>query len=64
MDISKASSGYSVDNSPAVPTGLSIVQISNGLELNWNVIEDLDFQYYKIERSTNETFESHEVFYK
>ena len=64
MDISKASAGYSVDNiNPAVPTGLSIVQVSNGLELSWNVIEDLDFQYYKIERSTNESFESHEVFY-
>ena len=64
MDISKASAGYSVDNiSPAVPTGLSIVQVSNGLELSWNVIEDLDFQYYKIERSTNESFESYEVFY-
>ena len=64
MDISKASAGYSVDNiNPAVPTGLSIVQVSNGLELSWNVIEDLDFQYYKIERSTNESFESYEVFY-
>ena len=49
MDISKASAGYSVDNiNPAVPTGLSIVQVSNGLELSWNVIEDIDFQYYKL----------------
>ena len=64
MDISKASAGYSIDNiNPAVPTGLSIVQVSNGFELSWNVIDDVDFQYYKIQRSTNESFESHEVFY-
>lgn len=46
-----------------MPTGLSIVQVSNGLELSWNVIDNVDFQYYKIQRSTNESFESHEVFY-
>ncbi|MAV69302.1 MAG: hypothetical protein CMG04_00605 [Candidatus Marinimicrobia bacterium] len=56
--------GYSVDNiDPGIPQGLSLQWISNGIQLNWSQSQDNDFQYFIVQRSTDESFQFIENFY-
>ena len=49
--------GYSVDNiAPGVPNSLMAMVLEDGIELTWSPIVDEDFQYYLLEKSTNESF--------
>jgi len=56
-------SGYSVDNiAPGVPQGLMAVLIEDGIQLTWEMSADEDFQYYMLEKSSDEAFTEPEVF--
>jgi len=56
-------SGYSVDNiAPGVPQGLMAVLVDEGIQLTWEMSADEDFQYYMLEKSSDEVFTEPEVF--
>jgi hypothetical protein len=56
-------SGYSVDNiAPGVPQGLMAVLVDDGIQLTWEMSADEDFQYYMLEKSSDEAFTEPEVF--
>ena len=51
--------GYSVDNiAPGVPEGLMAMVLEDGIELSWSPSVDEDFQYFLLEKSTDESFSS------
>jgi hypothetical protein len=55
--------GYSVDNiAPGVPQGLMAVIVDDGIQLTWEMSADEDFQYYTLEKSSDEAFTEPEVF--
>jgi predicted outer membrane repeat protein len=50
--------GYSVDNiAPSTPSGFMAQGGEGGIQLIWNSIQEEDFQYYAIYRSTQENFD-------
>jgi hypothetical protein len=52
---SPVDSGYSVDNvAPAPPTGMSGVQVANGLEISWAPSSDPDFSYFVLSKGASE----------
>jgi len=57
--ISEPDSGYSIDNlAPGVPENFSISYTTGvGNQLSWNECQDEDFQYFRVYRSTQGTFE-------
>jgi hypothetical protein len=56
-------SGYSVDNiAPGVPQGLMAVLVDDGIQLTWEMGADEDFQYYILEKSSDESFTEPQVF--
>ena len=49
--------GYSVDNiAPGAPNGLMAMVLEDGIELFWSPSVDDDFQYFLLEKSTDESF--------
>ena len=49
--------GHSVDNiAPGVPNGFMAMVLEDGIELSWSPSADEDFQYYLLEKSTDESF--------
>ena len=49
--------GHSVDNiAPGVPNGFMAMVLADGIELSWSPNADEDFQYYLLEKSTDESF--------
>ncbi len=55
--------GYSTDNiAPGVPQGLMAVLVDEGIQLTWEMSADEDFQYYMLEKSSDEAFTEPEVF--
>ena len=55
--------GYSVDNiAPGVPQGLMAVLVDDGIQLTWEMSADEDFQYFILEKSSDEAFTEPEVF--
>jgi len=56
-------SGYSIDNiAPGVPQGLMAALVDDGIQLTWEMSADEDFQYYMLEKSSDEAFTEPEVF--
>jgi len=56
-------SGYSLDNiAPGVPGGLMAVIAEDGIQLSWEMSDEEDFQYFVLEKSTEEAFTDAEVF--
>jgi len=54
---SNPDSGYSVDNlSPTPPNGLAALFSVNGIELNWDALEEADLKYYSVYRSHTSYF--------
>jgi len=50
-------SGYSIDNiAPEVPEGLIAVVLDDGIQLSWDLSNDEDFQFFILEKSTDEGF--------
>ncbi|MBI5215378.1 MAG: T9SS type A sorting domain-containing protein [Ignavibacteriae bacterium] len=50
-------SGYSLDNLvPTVPVGVGARMVSGGVELRWEISEELDFNYYAVYRGTTPNF--------
>ena len=61
--ISETATGYSVDNiAPGVPQGLMAVLVDEGIHITWEMSADEDFQYYMLEKSSDEAFTEPEVF--
>jgi len=55
--------GYSTDDiAPGVPQGLMAVLVDEGIHLTWEMSADEDFQYYMLEKSSDEAFTEPEVF--
>jgi len=55
--------GYSLDNiAPGVPGGLMAVLVDEGIQLTWEMSADEDFQYYMLEKASDEAFTDPEVF--
>ncbi|MFL2994659.1 MAG: hypothetical protein ACJZ1Y_03500 [Candidatus Neomarinimicrobiota bacterium] len=55
--------GYSVDNiAPGVPQGLMAMFLEEGIHVSWEVSVDEDFQYFILEKSSDEVFTDPEVF--
>jgi hypothetical protein len=53
--------GYSVDNlPPGVPTGFAAAIGASGIELVWDISSDEDFQYFRLDESTDENFGSYQ----
>ena len=53
--------GYSVDNlPPGVPTGFTAAIGGSGIELVWDISSDEDFQYFRLDKSTDENFGSYQ----
>jgi len=56
-------SGYSTDNiAPGVPQGLMALHVDDGIQITWEMSADEDFQYYMLEKSSDEAFTEPEVF--
>ena len=56
-------SGYSLDNiAPGVPEGLMAVIVEDGIQLSWEMSDEEDFQYFVLEKSTDEAFTEPEAF--
>ena len=56
-------SGYSTDDiAPGVPQGLMAVIVNDGIQLTWEMSADEDFQYFMLEKSSDEVFTEPEVF--
>ncbi|MEC9456824.1 MAG: T9SS type A sorting domain-containing protein, partial [Candidatus Neomarinimicrobiota bacterium] len=47
---------------PGVPQGLMAVLVDEGIHLTWEMSADEDFQYYMLEKSSDEAFTEPEVF--
>ena len=57
--ISQQDSGYSVDNiAPSIPTNFTIAAVDDGFNLYWDEVQDLDFQYYLIDKSADSLFQT------
>jgi len=55
--------GYSTDDiAPGVPQGLMAVVVNEGIQLTWEMSADEDFQYFMLEKSSDEAFTEPEVF--
>jgi len=55
--------GYSTDDiAPGVPQGLMAVLVDEGIHITWEMSADEDFQYYMLEKSSDEAFTEPEVF--
>jgi hypothetical protein len=55
--------GYSTDDiAPGVPEGLMAVLVDDGIQLTWEMSADEDFQYFILEKSSDETFTEPQVF--
>ena len=53
--------GYSVDNlPPGVPTGFTAAIGGSGIELVWDISSDEDFQYFRLDKSTDQNFGSYQ----
>lgn len=62
MEYSDPFEGYSVDNLvPGVPEGLLVSLLPESIELTWESVTDLDFNYYNVYRSTESGFDPSEL---
>ena len=53
--------GYSIDNlPPGVPTGFTAAIEGSGIELAWDNSLDEDFQYFRLDKSSDENFSSYQ----
>ena len=55
--------GYSIDNiAPGVPEGLNVTLENSQAVISWLPSIDADFQYYSLEKDTDETFQNAQSF--
>ncbi len=53
--------GYSIDNlPPGVPTGFAAAIGASGVELVWDISSDEDFQYFRLDKSTDGNFSNYQ----
>jgi hypothetical protein len=55
--------GYSLDNiAPGVPDGLMAMVLDEGIQLTWSMTSEDDFQYFILEKSTDDAFTTSQIF--
>ena len=55
-------SGYSVDNiAPGIPQDFMVSTAEDGIMLSWDPVEDVDFQYFVLEKALDSYFTNAEI---